>query len=239
MSEKSLILIQEQADGSFAEKVLTPVAGELAGFDASQNPQSTGAIHQGSQNTGNTGVDCSISGYNNAVNSGDNCSISGHYNYNNSGSFCIISGANATYNALSYARVHGGSANARIIDLVSQITTTDANPTELLLGGSGGTRIIIPANSAWMFDIQAVAKTTGAAVKMFHRTGVIVRDGSNNTTCGTVNTIGTDQEAGTTNATLAVAADDTNEALTITVTCSSGTVRCSARVQLTQVDYAA
>jgi len=44
-------------------------------------------------------------------------------------------------------------------------------------------------------------------------------------------------DIGTTNATFAVAADDTNEALLLTVTCSSGDVKCVARVQLTQVDY--
>ena len=149
----------------------------------------------------------------------------------------MISGRGASSNALDYARVHGGNTGARIIDLVAQITTASTSPTELLLGDAGGTRIIIPDGSAWMFDIHFVAKTSsGVNAKMGNRTGIIARSGAT-TTCGTVNTIGTDQEIGTTNATFAVAADDTNEALQLTVTCSSGDVKCVARVQLTQVDY--
>lgn len=191
----------------------------------------------GQYNTSNSGAHCSISGYNNYGNSGTHCAISGNNNHSNSGTQCLISGANAANNSLSYARVHGGNSNARIIDLVAQIDSSGTGATELLLGGTGGTRIIIPDQSAWMFDIHFVAKTdTGANAKMGHRTGVIVRDGAA-TSISTVNTVGTDQEIGTTNATFGVAADDTNEALQLTVTASSGTVRCVARIHLTQVDY--
>ena len=67
-------------------------------------------------------------------------------------------------------------------------------------------------------------------------TGLIVRAGSTTTyAAGTSDAAIT--EIGTSNAAFAVAADDTNEALKLTVTATSGTLRASARVQLTQVDF--
>ena len=191
----------------------------------------------GTQNHSNEGDGCLITGYANHTNLGDYCLIAGQYASSNSGDYCLITGRYASSNALDYARVHGGNSNARIIDLVAQINATGGDNDELLLGGSGGTRIIIPDQSAWMFDVHFVAKTaTGANAKMAHRTGVIVRDGTS-TSIGTVNTIGTDQEVGTTNATFGCAADDTNEALQVWCNVGSGTCRAVARIQLTQVDY--
>jgi hypothetical protein len=215
--------------------------GNGCSISGQSNSQNTGdyCSISGQSNTLNSGHYCSISGSSNSSNSGNYCSISGSSNYSNSGYYCSISGKFASNNALDYARVHGGNANARIIDVVAKIDSVGTGATELLLGGTGGARIIIPANSAWMFDVHFVAKTGpgGSNAKMGHRTGVIVRDGANNTTISGINTVGVDQETNPTNATFGVAADDTFEALKLTVTCSSGTVRCVARAHLTQVNY--
>ena len=122
--------------------------------------------------------------------------------------------------------------------MVAQITTANTNPTELLLGGTGGTRIIIPDQSAWNVDVRFVAKTaTGANAAIQNFTGVIVRDGTSTTyAAGTSDAAIT--EVGTTNAAFAVAADDTNESLKLTVTSgAAGLLRASARIQLTQIDY--
>lgn len=40
MADKDLKLLQEQGDGSFLEKDVTPVAGQFLGFDGSKNPVS-------------------------------------------------------------------------------------------------------------------------------------------------------------------------------------------------------
>ena len=196
----------------------------------------THCLISGRSNNGNTGYYSLISGYNNSSNTGYYCSISGYANNSNTGSNCLISGRNASSNALSYARVHGGKNNARIIDLVAQIDSSGVGATELLLGGSSGTRIIIPNQSAWAYEVTMVAKTaTGlnASVEKFF--GVIGRDSTTTTlAAGTGVAIVT---TGTTNATFTVSGDDTNEALKLEVTCSSGTVRAVARIHLTQVDY--
>ena len=202
-------------------------------------------------NYSNTGTHCSISGYGHHTNSGKYCQISGNYNHtnsgygcqisggsnsSNSGDYCQISGRNAANNALDYARVHGGKVNARLIDLVAQINSSGTGATELLLGGTGGDRIIIPDQSAWSCEIHFVAKTaTGAHASMQRVHGLLVRDGTATTWAAGV--AETQVNIGTSNATFAVAADDTNEALKLTVTAASGTVRCVANIKLTQVDY--
>lgn len=115
------------------------------------------------------------------------------------------------------------------------IQSVGTGATELLIGGSGGSRLVIPDQSAWAFKIHFVAKTdTGANARSREFDGVIVRNGASTTANANG---GVARSIGTTNATFAVAADDTNEALKLTVTCSSGTVRAAARVQLTQIDY--
>ena len=132
--------------------------------------------------------------------------------------------------------MHGGNNNARLIDLVAQINSSGTGATELLLGGTGGDRIIIPNQSAWACEIHFVAKTaTGANASMQRVHGLLVRDGTS-TTWG-AGVAETQVDIGTSNATFTVSADDTNEALKLEVTCSSGTVRAVATIRLTQVDY--
>ena len=65
--------------------------------------------------------------------------------------------------------------------------------------------------------------------------GLLVRDGTATTWAAGV--AETQVNIGTSNATFAVSGDDTNEALKLTVTAASGTVRCVASIKLTQVDY--
>ena len=65
--------------------------------------------------------------------------------------------------------------------------------------------------------------------------GLLVRDGTATTWAAGV--AETQVNIGTSNATFTVSADDTNEALKLAVTCSSGTVRAVATIKLTQVDY--
>ena len=213
--------------------------GDYCSISGSSNSSNIGTYCSisGLSNYSNSGTHCSIDGYNNNSNTGDYCSISGVANNTNSGNYCLITGSFAASNALDYARVHGGNNNARIIDLVAQRNSSGTGATELLLGGALGTRIIIPDQSAWNVDVRFVAKTaTGANAAIQNFTGVIVRDGTSTTyAAGTSDAAIT--EIGTTNAAFTVSADDTNEALKLTVAASSGTLRASARIQLTQVDY--
>ena len=208
----------------------------VAGEDNEGNSGSWCNI-SGDQNHTNSGDYCSISGYSNYTNSGVGCLISGISNHSNSGDYCSISGLNASDNAFDYARVHGGKTHARLIDLVAQIDSIGTGATELLLGGTGGTRIIIPDQSAWACEINFVAKTaTGGTSRMQRVHGLLTRDDA-----GATNTVWVagveDTVIGTGAATFAVAADTTNEALKLTVTAASGVYRCVASIKLTQVDF--
>jgi phage gp37-like protein len=101
-------------------------------------------------------------------------------------------------------------------------TTTNNTATILTLGASGSTsRFTIAANTALAVDILLVARRSDTADKWLvaRRFLGIRRDGSNNTSLiGTVQTLGTDQSAGSPSWTFALTADDTNDALQLEVT---------------------
>jgi hypothetical protein len=100
--------------------------------------------------------------------------------------------------------------------------TTNATATIIGLDAGGSTvRFNIPANTALAVDILLVARRSGTQDKWLvaRRFLGIRRDGSNNTALiGTVQTLGTDQSAGSPTWTFSLTADDTTEALQLEVT---------------------
>lgn len=123
-------------------------------------------------------------------------------------------------------------------------TTTDATPTELFNSDVASERITIAAKTAWHFTVRITALTSSAgSYAVFTRQGMLVRDNSNNTTLiGTNDTIGTDKgsNAGSPPAGWAVSitADDTNEALKVTVTgAAATTIRWLAVIDLVEVTF--
>jgi hypothetical protein len=193
----------------------------------------------GGYNHGNSGTYCQISGDSNYSNTGTHCQIGGGYNYSNSGTHCQISGSNANSNALSYARVHGGTEFARIVDLVAKAATTNATPTTLTLGGAEEdttNRIKIPANSTWSFTATVVARETATAnAKTWTRRGLIGNNGGA-VTISALDTIGTDHVLGTLAASIAITADNTNDALKIVGTgVVAKNIKWTAQVNITQV----
>jgi hypothetical protein len=211
---------------------------QISGLDNRSNTGSYCSI-SGLDNRSNTGSYCSISGQGNNTNSGTHCQISGSYATNNTGSHCQISGNSASFNALSYARIHGGTEYARIIDVVAKAATTNATPTTLTLGGAaeGATnRIKIPANSTWSFTATIVARETATAnAKTFTRRGLIGNN-AGEVTISALDTIGTDHVLGTLAATIAITADNTNDALKIVGTgVVAKNIKWTAQVNITQV----
>jgi hypothetical protein len=100
-------------------------------------------------------------------------------------------------------------------------TTANATPLILNLDAAATNRFTIAASTALAVDILLVARRTGTQDKWLvaRRFLGIRRDGSNNTALiGTVQTLGTDQSAGSPSWTFALTADDTNEALQLEVT---------------------
>ena len=100
-------------------------------------------------------------------------------------------------------------------------STTNATPTILNLDGAATNRFTIASSTALAVDILLVARRSDTQDKWLvaRRFLGIRRDGSNNTALiGSVQTLGTDQSAGSPTWTFTLSADDTNEALQLEVT---------------------
>ncbi len=118
--------------------------------------------------------------------------------------------------------------------------TTDATPAEILLGGTASQRCTVLANSAFMFSILVVARdNVGNVVSSWRLEGCIKRDGSSNTALvGVVTKTLTAQDAGAVTWDVAATADDTNEALVITVTgAAATTIRWNAMATISEVRF--
>jgi hypothetical protein len=100
-------------------------------------------------------------------------------------------------------------------------TTTNATATILNLDGTATNRFTIAANTAVIADIYIIARRTDTVDKWFsgQRKVAIRRNNANGTAIiGSVETIGADQTEGSPTWSVAITADDTNEALQVEVT---------------------
>ena len=117
----------------------------------------------------------------------------------------------------------GGFATAGDAQAFNQCVfgkTTTNSGVALTLNGAGTGRITLQTNSVIHAIVTIVgSKSDGSAVASYLRQVTIKRVGNTTSLVGTVNTIGTDEAAGTS---VAITADDTNDALIITPTGISG-----------------
>ncbi len=117
-------------------------------------------------------------------------------------------------------------------------STTDATPTVLNIFATASNRPTVPAKAAWMFKVHLIAHTSTGTYRVaaWDITGVIARDGSNNTLIvGTPTVTQTVNESTWITTDPTVTADDTNESLAITVTgLAATTIRWTAGVYYTQ-----
>lgn len=99
--------------------------------------------------------------------------------------------------------------------------TTNNTPTELFCNQAfGSVRVVLIAGSILHANIFVTgSKSDGSAVASYQRQVTIKRVGNTTSLVGTVNTIGTDEAAGTS---LSITADDANDSLKIEVTGVSG-----------------
>jgi len=199
---------------------------------------------------GGTGNTASI--YFSTVGGGRNNTASSYYSTVGGGLNNTASGDRATvpggkeaiadkYGQMAHASGEfSNPGDAQVSSLIARNQTTDGSATNLFLDG-GNDRLTIPTDTAWMFDLRLIAAEQDMAnIKKFHRTGAIVNDGGT-ITISSIDTIGTDQTIGSPGAwSVAVSADDTNDALDIQVTGEAGTnIRWVAEVQLQEVSYPA
>jgi hypothetical protein len=104
----------------------------------------------------------------------------------------------------------------RVEFILRNKTTTNAAVTLLLDGSSS--RLTIPSGKILHATVHILgSKSDGTAVANYMRQVCIKNVGGTTSLVGTVNTIGTDEAAGTS---IAITADDTNDALQIAVTAS-------------------
>ena len=113
----------------------------------------------------------------------------------------------------------GMNRDARDIWLYLSQVTADATPITLRESDNTANSPVIPASTVWKFDIDVVARRSGTVeVAAYNfRDGVLERDAAGNTTMRAAPTKNVLYEADA-NLDVGVTADDTNEALAVTVT---------------------
>lgn len=121
--------------------------------------------------------------------------------------------------------------------LIARNHTTNDTPTNLFLNGSNA-RLVIPAGKVFAFTAHITGiKSDGSAVAQYVRKGCIKRVVNTTSLVGSIETIGTDHEDNA-STDVAITADDTNEALNISVTgIASETWRWMAVVEGVEIAY--
>jgi len=157
-----------------------------------------------------------------------------------SATYSAVLGGHQGKAALRGQQAHGSGrfaadGDAQTSQLVARISTTNATPTELRLDGSS-VRITIVTDTTWAFYILLVARRTDADNESaaYEFVGCIDRNGSTTALVGTVQKTVIAEDTAAWDAD--VTADDTNDAMAITVTGeASKTIRWVAYIRLVEV----
>ena len=137
--------------------------------------------------------------------------------------------------ASGYFAIRGDAQGT--IQLTARCTTGGGGVAATLYLDGAAAMIIIPASSAWTYDILIIGISQNTAAQAsFRAYGMIERDNANNTTLQSATGVVTEFASGAQTAT--VTADDANEALQIQFNDNSVAVhRVVATVRLAQVTY--
>lgn len=221
---------QLKADGT----LWVEVAGQTAG-----NARGSGAIDLCNVRTGATNVASGANAFQagkdnrasgaQSVALGDSCIASGTgavaigYSCNATQSRTTALGALASANLYGEcARGFGGSigGEAQIRELGLRGNTTNDTATELFLNGIASNRAVVPAKGVWRVKGACIAeKSDYTAASAWDVECVIARDNSNVTRLiGSASATLVQQDAALSGCAVALTADDTNEALKVTVT---------------------
>jgi len=134
------------------------------------------------------------------------------------------------------ASIFSANGDAQYSRFVMRNATTDATPTEVYLDGAS-LQLTIAADTCYMFTIRvsAIEDSSGTDAAGYHIQGCLVNNGGTTALVGTPTVTSHESDAAWD---CAASADDTNDALAITVTGAAATnVRWVATVELTQVTY--
>ncbi len=128
------------------------------------------------------------------------------------------------------------TGDAQHVRFVARSKTTDGTTAVTLFLDGSSARLTIPSGKI-LFAIAKIigSKSDGSAVAVYLRQVAIKNVGGTTSLVGTVNTIGTDTAAGTS---IAITADDTNDAMQIAVTgVASETWRWVATIEGVELAY--
>jgi len=139
------------------------------------------------------------------------------------GEFCISGDNNSLLN--------GGQV------FYTGVTSNTTTPTEIFIRGESNKRLTIKSHSCMVFEVVVAVYSSDNSSAVYKLSGGIKRDSLNNTSLiGTVTTDFVKKDAGLSGIDVSVTADDTNEALIITVTGVTGSAqRWGAKVNFTEV----
>jgi hypothetical protein len=209
----------------------------------------------GGNNNDATGTNSIVGGGNTNVASATSSFIGAGESNTASGTQSVVCGGGGNVANTNYAAILGGhqgkaslraqqahasgrfaaDGDAQTSQLVARISTTNATPTELRLEGSS-VRITIVTDTTWAFHILLVARRTDADNESaaYEFLGCIDRNGSTTALVGTVQKTVIAEDTAAWDAD--VTADDTNDAMAITVTGeASKTIRWVAYIRLVEV----
>ena len=195
-----------------------------------------------------SGVSSTVGGGSSNTSSGVSSTVGGGTNNTSSGFGSTVPGgfqAKATkHGELSHAAGQfGNKGDAQHTILIARNVTTNATATILTLDGavaSATNRLVIPAETTWVFDIKLSAyNDTNNLGSGWNIRGCIRRNAANGTAILGTNSTTTWTDGGVMNSLVVSAtADDTNEALQINVTgLASTNIRWVAVVDISQVSY--
>lgn len=188
----------------------------------------------------------------------DGCSVGGG-NFNFIGSSAIYStisgGYSNTISGAKYATIPGGYAAKALSDgqmayasglfvstgdaqtsvYVARNTSTNATPIDLFLGG-GFSRINVPANSTWTYDILVTGRTAGGSSAGYQIRGVIENNAGTTALVGSPTVTVLAEDVAAWDAT--VVADNSFDTLVVRVTgAAATTVRWVASVRTVEVTF--
>lgn len=179
--------------------------------DVTTNSGPTLLIAVGDASTANGDKVYSFGGGNSGGTPGNQCLIGRRQAGGNHNSYVIIQG-------MQNNNISSGEAQNKVTYFPS-ITTTDATPTALSTNGAtaaSGTRMIIGSGFSAAFQGLIVGRTTAGTTSAFQLSGAIKNEGGTTALVGTPTVTVLGEDDGTTD--LAITADNTNDALILTVT---------------------
>ena len=138
----------------------------------------------------------------------------------------------------SFGSTTADLGNAQFTRFIVRAVTTADTPSTLFLGINASARLTIPSGKVFSFIAQITGiKSDGSAVAKYIREGTIKNVGGTTALAGSIITLGTDHEDNA-STDVAITADDTNDALNISVTgIAAETWRWVAVVQGVEIAY--